>query len=138
MTYCYCLMGRVAVSASIPQLVEAIDELQSKGYGIPSFPSSPKTDEEKDIAMRYAKVLGSAVNPVLREVSVQQKWEPYRSQSVRLSFHVCSTCRTQFAAASHHRATRTAASRALSKRTRRRTRTRWASGRPSRRRTSRI
>uniref|UniRef100_A0A7S3BI68 Isocitrate dehydrogenase (NADP(+)) n=1 Tax=Haptolina ericina TaxID=156174 RepID=A0A7S3BI68_9EUKA len=55
------------VSASIPQLVEAIDELQSKGYGIPSFPSSPKTDEEKDIAMRYAKVLGSAVNPVLRE-----------------------------------------------------------------------
>jgi isocitrate dehydrogenase len=55
------------VSASIPQLVEAIDELQSKGYGVPNFPASPKTDEEKDIAMRYAKVLGSAVNPVLRE-----------------------------------------------------------------------
>ena len=56
------------MSASVPQLVEAINELQSKGYAIPDFPATPKTDEEKDIAGRYAKVLGSSVNPVLREV----------------------------------------------------------------------
>jgi isocitrate dehydrogenase len=55
------------ISASIPQLSAAIKELQSQGYNIPNFPSEPKTDEEKDIKARYAKVLGSAVNPVLRE-----------------------------------------------------------------------
>jgi isocitrate dehydrogenase len=55
------------VSASIPQLVEAIAELQAKGYPIPDFPANPSTPEEKEIAARYAKVLGSAVNPVLRE-----------------------------------------------------------------------
>jgi len=55
------------VSASVPQLVEAVEELQAKGYAIPSYPASPKTDEEKAIAAKYAKVLGSAVNPVLRE-----------------------------------------------------------------------
>jgi isocitrate dehydrogenase len=55
------------VSASIPQLGIAIRELQSKGYAIPDFPENPKTDEEKDIRARYSKVLGSAVNPVLRE-----------------------------------------------------------------------
>ena len=55
------------VSASIPQLEAAISELQSKGYAIPDYPSNPSTEEEKDTASRYAKVLGSAVNPVLRE-----------------------------------------------------------------------
>ena len=55
------------VSASIPQLVEAVTELQAKGCKIPSFPADPKTDAEKEIRARYAKVLGSAVNPVLRE-----------------------------------------------------------------------
>jgi len=55
------------ISASIPQLTAAIKELQSDGYAIPDFPEEPKTDEEKSIRARYAKVLGSAVNPVLRE-----------------------------------------------------------------------
>jgi len=55
------------VSASIPQLTAAIKELQAKGYDLPDFPADPSTDEERDIAARYGKVLGSAVNPVLRE-----------------------------------------------------------------------
>jgi isocitrate dehydrogenase len=50
-----------------PQLQDAIKELQSKGFSIPDFPSDPQTDEEKEIRTTYAKVLGSAVNPVLRE-----------------------------------------------------------------------
>ncbi|WP_426148706.1 NADP-dependent isocitrate dehydrogenase [Polaromonas sp. DSR2-3-2] len=55
------------VSASVGQLVTAIKELQSKGFNIPDFPESPKTDAEKDIRARYARCIGSAVNPVLRE-----------------------------------------------------------------------
>jgi len=55
------------VSASIPQLVAAIEELQSQGYNIPNFVEDPSTDEEKDAHERYSRVLGSAVNPVLRE-----------------------------------------------------------------------
>ncbi|WP_088340809.1 NADP-dependent isocitrate dehydrogenase [Robiginitalea sediminis] len=55
------------ISASIPQLEEAIAELQAKGYGIPDYPSDPSTDSEKAIKARYDKVKGSAVNPVLRE-----------------------------------------------------------------------
>ncbi|MCC9166757.1 NADP-dependent isocitrate dehydrogenase [Pontibacter harenae] len=55
------------ISASIPQLVAAIKELQAQGYNIPDYPSDPKNDAEKEIKTRYAKVLGSAVNPVLRE-----------------------------------------------------------------------
>jgi len=55
------------VSASIPQLEECINELRSKGYDIPLYPNEPKDEEEKKIQERYAKVLGSAVNPVLRE-----------------------------------------------------------------------
>ena len=55
------------ISASVPQLVAAIKELKAKGYDLPDFPGEPKNDEEKAIKERYAKVLGSAVNPVLRE-----------------------------------------------------------------------
>ena len=55
------------VSASLPQLKAAIKELQSKGYNLPDYPEDAKTDAEKDIKTRYARVLGSAVNPVLRE-----------------------------------------------------------------------
>ena len=55
------------VSASVPQLKEAIAELQAKGYNIPDFPADPKTDAEKETRARYDKIKGSAVNPVLRE-----------------------------------------------------------------------
>jgi len=55
------------ISASIPQLKAAIAELQAKGYALPAYPENPTTDAEKDARARYAKVLGSAVNPVLRE-----------------------------------------------------------------------
>lgn len=55
------------ISASIPQLKEAITELQSQGYNVPNFTEVAKNDSEKDIKARYSKVLGSAVNPVLRE-----------------------------------------------------------------------
>ncbi|MGY5356194.1 NADP-dependent isocitrate dehydrogenase [Wenyingzhuangia sp. IMCC45467] len=55
------------ISASIPQLQAAIKELQDKGFNIPNFPSNPSTEEEKAIKAQYSKVLGSAVNPVLRE-----------------------------------------------------------------------
>jgi isocitrate dehydrogenase len=55
------------ISASVPQLVAAIKELQGKGFKVPDFPQTPRTDEEKDLRDRYAKCLGSAVNPVLRQ-----------------------------------------------------------------------
>ncbi len=55
------------ISASVPQLQAAIKELQEKGYDIPDYPEEPKTDEEKALKEKYAKVLGSAVNPVLRQ-----------------------------------------------------------------------
>lgn len=55
------------ISASIPQLNAAIKELQAHGFAVPNYPSEPKSEEEKDINTRYAKILGSAVNPVLRE-----------------------------------------------------------------------
>ena len=55
------------ISASIPQLQAAIKELQQKGYKLPDFPEEPKTDEEKTLRQRFAKLLGSAVNPVLRQ-----------------------------------------------------------------------
>mgnify|MGYP003700609659 FL=1 len=55
------------ISASIPQLKEAIEELQEKGYNLPNYPDEPKNDEEKAIKAKYDKIKGSAVNPVLRE-----------------------------------------------------------------------
>ena len=55
------------ISASVPQLIAAIEELQEKGFKIPDYPEDPKNDAEKDIKSRYDKIKGSAVNPVLRE-----------------------------------------------------------------------
>jgi isocitrate dehydrogenase len=55
------------ISASVPQMKAAIAELQAKGFAVPDYPEEPKTDEERAIAQRYGKVMGSAVNPVLRE-----------------------------------------------------------------------
>jgi isocitrate dehydrogenase len=55
------------ISASVPQLVAAIEELQAKGYALPDYPEDPKSDEEKNVRARYDAIKGSAVNPVLRE-----------------------------------------------------------------------
>jgi len=55
------------VSASVPQMKAAIAELQAKGFAVPEYPEDPQTDEERAIARRYGKVMGSAVNPILRE-----------------------------------------------------------------------
>jgi isocitrate dehydrogenase len=55
------------VSASVPQLKAAIKELQSQGYKVPDFPENPQNDTEKELKVRFGKILGSAVNPVLRE-----------------------------------------------------------------------
>jgi isocitrate dehydrogenase len=64
------------ISASIPQLQAAIKELQEKGYSIPGYPEEPKTEAEKKLQLRYAKVLGSAVNPVLREGNSDRRAAP--------------------------------------------------------------
>ncbi|MBU1099822.1 MAG: NADP-dependent isocitrate dehydrogenase [Bacteroidetes bacterium] len=61
------------ISASISQLQAAIKELQAKGYDIPDYPEEPKTEEEKALQKRFAKVLGSAVNPVLREGNADRR-----------------------------------------------------------------
>ena len=55
------------ISASVPQLVATVKELQAAGYQLPDYPEDPQTEEEKAMLRRYSKVLGSAVNPVLRE-----------------------------------------------------------------------
>ena len=55
------------ISASVPQLVAAVQELQAKGYNLPDYPEDPQTDAEKDVRARYDAIKGSAVNPVLRE-----------------------------------------------------------------------
>ena len=61
------------ISASIPQLQSAIKELQEKGYDIPDYPEEPGTGEEKALQARFAKILGSAVNPVLREGNADRR-----------------------------------------------------------------
>lgn len=61
------------ISASIPQLQAAIKELQEKGFNIPNYPEEPKNDEERELQKRFAKVLGSAVNPVLREGNADRR-----------------------------------------------------------------
>jgi len=64
------------ISASIPQLLECIAELQAKGYNVPDYPANPKNGEEQAIKETYAKVLGSAVNPVLREGNSDRRCAP--------------------------------------------------------------
>jgi isocitrate dehydrogenase len=64
------------VSASLPQLKDAIKELQSHGYKVPDYPEAPKDEAEKAIQARYAKCLGSAVNPVLREGNSDRRSPP--------------------------------------------------------------
>ncbi len=64
------------ISASVPQLQSAIKELQEKGYDIPDYPEEPKTEEEKALRERFAVVLGSAVNPVLREGNSDRRPAP--------------------------------------------------------------
>ena len=55
------------ISASVPQLIAAIKELQAQGYDVPDYPEEPKTDAEKAVRAKYDAIKGSAVNPVLRE-----------------------------------------------------------------------
>lgn len=64
------------ISASMPQLLEAIAELQSKGYDIPNYPTKPTNDTEEQIQATYSKVIGSAVNPVLREGNSDRRVAP--------------------------------------------------------------
>ena len=64
------------ISASVPQLIEAIKELQDKGYNLPSYNEEPKTEEEKSINLRYSKCLGSAANPVLRQGNSDRRVAP--------------------------------------------------------------
>ncbi|MDB4091021.1 NADP-dependent isocitrate dehydrogenase, partial [Crocinitomicaceae bacterium] len=61
------------ISASIPQLKAAIEELQNKGFAIPNYPDLPSNDSENDIKSRYDKIKGSAVNPVLREGNADRR-----------------------------------------------------------------
>jgi isocitrate dehydrogenase len=61
------------ISASIPQLMDAIRELQSKGYRVPDYPENPQNDAERNIRQNYSKVLGSAVNPVIRQGNADRR-----------------------------------------------------------------
>ncbi len=64
------------ISASVPQLKAAIEELRSKGYMVPEYPEEPKNEKEKEIKERYARCLGSAVNPVLRQGNSDRRVAP--------------------------------------------------------------
>ncbi len=75
------------ISASIPQLKEAIAELQGQGYALPDYPDAPKTAEERDIRGRYDKVTGSAVNPVLREGNSDRRAPASVKQYARMHPH---------------------------------------------------
>ena len=75
------------ISASIPQLIASIVELQSGGYKIPDYPEEPKSDEEKLIKERYSKALGSAVNPVLREGNSDRRAPDAVKRSARKNPH---------------------------------------------------
>jgi isocitrate dehydrogenase len=75
------------ISASVPQLKEAIAELQQQGYAVPSYPDAPRTDEERAVRARYGKVLGSAVNPVLREGNSDRRSPAAVKQYARLHPH---------------------------------------------------
>jgi isocitrate dehydrogenase len=75
------------ISASIPQMKEAIAELQEKGYALPDYPDAPKTPDEKDVRARYDRVKGSAVNPVLREGNSDRRAPPSVKQYARTHPH---------------------------------------------------
>ena len=75
------------ISASVPQLKAAIKEMQEQGYTLPDYPDEPKTPEEKAIRTRYGKVLGSAVNPVLREGNSDRRVSPSVKQYARKHPH---------------------------------------------------
>jgi len=75
------------ISASVPQLKEAIAELQKQGYAVPNYPDAPKTDEERGIRARYSRVLGSAVNPVLREGNSDRRAPASVKQYARMHPH---------------------------------------------------
>jgi isocitrate dehydrogenase len=75
------------ISASIPQLKAAVVELQEQGYDLPDYPDDPKTDEERDFRARYGKVMGSAVNPVLREGNSDRRAPASVKQYVRKHPH---------------------------------------------------
>jgi isocitrate dehydrogenase len=75
------------ISASVPQLHAAIKELQAKGYALPNYPENPKTEDEKTINLSYAKVLGSAVNPVLREGNSDRRAPASVKQYARINPH---------------------------------------------------
>jgi len=89
------------ISASVPQLVAAVKELQAKGYKLPDFPEAPKTDAEKAIKAKYAKVMGSAVNPVLREGNSDRRAPPsvknYAKKNPHKMGKVLPTSRTRVA-----------------------------------------
>src|SRR4029453_1279123 len=79
------------ISASIPQLKDAIRELQQQGYAVPDYPEDPQNDAEKAIKARYAKVLGSAVNPVLREGNSDRRVAASVKQYARSHPHAMGT-----------------------------------------------
>jgi isocitrate dehydrogenase len=75
------------ISASIPQLINAVSELQSQGFNIPDFPEEPSSDEENIIRQRYSRILGSAVNPVLREGNSDRRAPPAVKRYARKNPH---------------------------------------------------
>jgi len=75
------------ISASIPQLISAIHELQDKGFKIPDYPEDPNSDEELAIQKRYSKIQGSAVNPVLREGNSDRRAPPAVKRNARKNPH---------------------------------------------------
>ena len=75
------------ISASVSQLAAAIAELQAAGYPVPDFPDDPQSDEETEIARRYSRVLGSAVNPVLREGNSDRRAPPAVKRYARNNPH---------------------------------------------------
>ena len=79
------------ISASIPQLKAAIKELQAQGYAVPDYPENPQSDAEKTIKARYGKVLGSAVNPVLREGNSDRRASPSVKDYARKHPHKMGT-----------------------------------------------
>ncbi len=75
------------ISASVPQLTEAIAELQAKGYALPDYPEDPQTDAERDIKARYNRIKGSAVNPVLREGNSDRRAPKAVKEYARMNPH---------------------------------------------------